>query len=436
MKNILQVEDKIVKKYLTNDNILKVVALVSALLIFFAVNGQGTSFAEYFSSSITIEDVPLEVTYDDGYVVTGLPETVSVIASGPSGNVEAAKRKEDLLKASLDLDVTEEGSRTIDANKITFSSIGDVTIAPIIDTYDIEVQNKISKDIPISVDYVNSGDLSEGMMLEDPVLSDDMITVTGGSQDVSKIEDVKAIVDLSTLNGAADNSAKIDAQLNAYDDTGAIVDNVTMNKKSITVTQDYTVNSVTLPVNYTFTNKPTDSFVSLVCDKEDVTACQKSDGSQYKATVAVFGNKEKIEEMTSGVEFRINLANMNVNNNQVEATAVLPEGVYTQTPTQTVTVTMEAGESKTLKDVPIVEQNLDDGLVAKTVDSKDAFIDVKVSGAKSTLDQIDGNNVTVTVDLSGYKAGDVAVVPLQVKVADYVTAVPTQDTVEIKISEE
>lgn len=436
MKNILQVEDKVVKKYLTNDNILKVVALVSALLIFFAVNGQGTSFAEYFSSSITLDNVPLEVNYNEEYVVTGLPETINVIVSGPDANIEAAKRKSDLLKASLDLNLTEEGSRTVDANEITFTSIGDVTIAPIINSYDIEVQNKISKDIPISVNYVNAGDLSEGMMLEDPVLSDDMITVTGGSQDVSKIEEVKAIVDLSQLNDGDGKSAKIEAKLNAYDDSGAIVNNITMNKETITVTQDYTVNSTTLPVNYTFTNKPTDSFVSLVCDKEDVTACQESDGSQYKATVAVFGNKDKIEEMTSGVEYRINLANLNVNNNQVEATAVLPEGVYTQTPTQTVTVTMEPGESKTLTDVPIVSQGLDDGLVAKTVDSKDAFIDVKVSGAKSTLDAIDGNNVTVTVDLTGYKAGDIAVVPLQVNVADYVTAVPTQDTVEIEISEE
>lgn len=436
MKNILQVEDKVVKKYLTNDNILKIVALVSALLIFFAVNGDGTSFAEYFSSSIAIEDVPLEVVYDDDFVITGLPEKINVIVSGPDANVEAAKRKQDLLKATLDLNVTEEGSKTVDANEITFTSIGDVTVAPIIKEYDIEVQKKISKDMPISVNYVNAGELSEGMMLEDPELSEDMITVTGGSQDVSKIEDVKAIVDLSNLNDATGSSKKIEAKLNAYDDQGAIVQNITMNENTITVTQEFTVNSVTLPVNYTFTNKPSDQYVSLVCDKEDVQSCQESDGSQYKSTVSVFGNKDKIEEITSGVEYRINLANMNMNNNQVEATAVLPEGVYTQTPTQTVTITMEEGVSKTLKDVPVVQQGLDDGLVAKAVDSDDAFIDVKITGAKSTIDEIDGNNVTVTVDLDGYKAGDIAVVPLKVNVADYVTATPTQETVEIEISEE
>ncbi len=436
MRNILQVEDKFVKKYLTNDNILKIVALVSALLIFFAVNGNGTSFAEYFSSSITVEDVPLEVVYDDQYVVTGLPESINVIVSGPDANVEAASRKEDLLKATLEINVSEEGSRTVDANEITFTSIGDVTIAPIIKEYDIEVQNKISKDIPISVNYVNAGELTEGLMLEDPKLSSDMVTVTGGSQDVSKIEDVRAIVDLSNLNQAEGTSTKIEAKLNAYDDQGAIVENINMSEDTITVTQDFTVNSVTLPINYTFTNKPTDKYVALVCDQEDVKACEATDGSQYKATVSVFGNKEKIEEMTSGVEYRINLANLNMNNNQVEATAVLPEGVYTQTPTQTVTVTLEDGVSKTLKDVPVVEQNLSDGLVAKVVDSKEAFIDVKVTGAESTLAEIDGNNVTLTVDLEGYKAGDTAVVPLQVNVADYVTAEPAQETVEIEISEE
>lgn len=436
MKNILQIENNFVKKYLTNDNILKIVALVSALLIFFAVNGEGTSFAEYFSSSITIEDVPLEVNYNDDFVVTGLPESINVIVSGPDANIESAKTKQDLLKASLDLNVSEEGSRTIDANEISFTSIGDVTIAPIIKNYDIEVQNKISKDMPIAVNYVNAGDLTEGLMLEDPSLSEDFVTITGGSQDVSKIEEVKAIVDLSQLNGTDKNSVKIEAKLNAYDDKGEIVKNINMSTDTISVTQKFTVNSVTLPVNYTFTNKPTDQYVSAVCDKEDVQSCVASDGSQYKATVAVFGNKDKIEQMTSGVEYRINLANMNLNNNQVEATAVLPEGVYTQTQTQLVTITMEEGVTKTISDVSIGYENLDDGLVAKTVDSKDAFIDVKVTGAKSTLDQIDGNNLQLTVDLDGYKAGDIATVPLRIEVADYVTAEPAQETVEMEISEE
>lgn len=435
MKNILQIEDGFVKKYLTNDNILKLVALVSALLIFFAVNGSGTSFAEYFATSTTIENVPLKVEYNDDYVVTGLPENINVIVSGPDANVEAAKRKQASLSATLNINVSEEGERTVDANEITFSSIGDVTISPIIKNYDIEVQNKISEDIPITINYVNASDLTDGLVLDDPSLSEDMVTVTGGSQDISKIEQVKAIVDLSQLNDAEGTSAKIEAKLSAYDDQGAIVENVTMSQDTIEVTQEFTVNSIMLPINYTFTNQPADQYVSLVCDQEDVSACQSTDSTQYKAQVAVFGNKDKIEDLTS-VEYRINLANLNVNNNQVEATAVLPEGVYTGESTQTVTVTLEEGVTKTLKDVPVVEQNLGDGLVAKVVDSKDAFIDVKITGAQSTIEQIDGNNMSVTVDLDGYKAGDTVTVPLQVKAADYVTAVPVKDTVEIEINEE
>ncbi len=436
MKNILQIEDKIVKKYLTNDNILKIVALLFSLLIFFAINGQGTSFAEYFSSSVTIEDVPLEVIYDENYVVTGLPEKINVIASGPDANIEAAKHKQDLLKATLELNITEEGSRTVEASQINFTSIGDVTIAPIIKEYDIEVQNKISKDIPISINYVNAGELSEGLMLEDPILSADLVTATGGSQDISKIEQVKAIVDLSALNNSDDNNVDIEAKLNAYDDEGQIVNNIYLDKSSITVTQKYTVNSVTLPINYTFTNKPNDLYVSNVCDQEELQYCEDTDGAEYKPTVSVFGDKEKIEQMTNGVEYRINLANINSNNNQVEATAVLPEGVYTKTSTQIVSVTLEEGVTKTIEDVPVINVNLADGLVAKVVDSKDAFIDVKVTGAKSAIDQIDGNNITINVDLEGYKAGDVATVPLQVDIADYVSATPTKETVEIEITKE
>ncbi len=41
-----------------------------------------------------------------------------------------------------------------------------------------------------------------------------------------------------------------------------------------------------------------------------------------------------------------------------------------------------------------------------------------------------------TCILEGYKAGDIATVPLRIQVADYVTAEPTQETVEMEISEE
>ncbi len=436
MKKILQSEGKLFKKYLTNDNILKLVSLILATLLFFAVNGDGSSFAEYFSSSTTIEGVPLEVVYDDNYVVTGLPDEINVLISGPEANVSAAKRKQDTLKATLNIDINEEGAKTVEASQITFNSIGDVNVAPIVKEYDVDIQNKITKDMPIKVNYVNSEELTDGVMLEDPSLSKDIITVTGGSQDVSKIEEVKAIVDLSTINKAESNSVKIDAKLNAYDDSGLIVDNINLSETSITVTQKFTRNEVTLPINYTFTNTPSDQYVSLVCDQEDVKLCESSDGSSYKATVSVFGDRDTIDQLTNGVEYRINLANMNMNNNKVEATAVLPEGVYTKTPSQTVTVTLESGTTKTLKNIPINEQNLSNGLTAKVVDSSDAFIDVKITGAQSTIDNIKGTNVSITVDLDGYKAGDIATIPLQVQVADYVTAEPVKQSVEIEISEE
>lgn len=437
MKNLLQVENKVFKKYLSNDNILKIVALVSAVLLFFAINGEGGSFSAYFSSTASIQGVPLEVVYDeDQYVVTGLPDEVNVLISGPDANVTAAQRKKDTLTATLNLDISDEGSKTVDANEMTFTSIGEVNISPVIKSYDVEVQNKISKDIPINVNYVNAGDLTEGLMLDEPVLSDDLVTAVGGSQDINSIEEVKAIVDLSQLNNAEDDSVEIEAKLQAYDDQGDKVSNITLSQETVNVTQAFSHNSVTLPINYVFTNLPSNQYISSICDKDDVKSCESSDGSSYKATVEVFGDREKIDSMTGGVEYRINMANINNNNNQVEATAVLPEGVYTQNATQTVTVTMEDGVTKTLSDVPITEENLADGLEAKMVDSSDAFIDVKVTGAKSVIENIDGSNVTIVVDLDGYKSGDTATVPLQVDVADYVTAEPAKEKIEIEIIKE
>lgn len=437
MRNIFQMEDSIVKKFFSNDNILKIVAFVSALLMFFAINGDGNSFSEYFSTSTTIENVPIEVVYDEQYVVTGLPETINVIVSGPDANVQAAQRKADTLKATLDINVTEEGTKEIDASSITFTSIGDVNISPIVKTYEVEVQTKISKDIPVKVNYVNSDELSEGVMLDDPTLSTDMITVTGGSQDVSKIEEIKAIVDLTSINSAEGNSVDVTAPLNAYDDQGTSVENVTLSQDTVDVTQKFTKNTIELPINYTFTNLPTDQYVKLVCDQEDTTLCESTDDETiYKANTELFGDREQIDQMTSGVEYRINFSTMNTNNNQVVATAVLPEGVYTSTPTQTVTVTLEEGVSKTLKGVPVVFTNLDSGLTAKVTDSKDAFIDVKITGAKSTIDSIDGSNIKAELNLSGYKAGDNPVIPVQISVADYVTVEPAKETIQVQIVDE
>lgn len=92
-------------KFLNNPWAVKVVALLFAFLLYFAVHSAqaptpkkpGESFFPTSTTDeATLTDIPVKSFYDDeNYVVTGVPQTVNVTIKGPTGTVKKVRQVKD-----------------------------------------------------------------------------------------------------------------------------------------------------------------------------------------------------------------------------------------------------------------------------------------------------------------------------------------------------
>ncbi len=92
-------------KFLNNPWAVKVVALLFAFLLYFAVHSAqaptpkkpGESFFPTSTTDeATLTDIPVKSFYDEeNYVVTGVPQTVNVTIKGPTGTVKKVRQVKD-----------------------------------------------------------------------------------------------------------------------------------------------------------------------------------------------------------------------------------------------------------------------------------------------------------------------------------------------------
>ncbi|MFV0246954.1 MAG: YbbR-like domain-containing protein [Mycoplasmatales bacterium] len=434
MKSIFNKEQSVLVKYFSNDNFIKIFSVVVALLLFFSINGFGGIFTKYFLTTTYISGVPLSVEYDDDqYIINGLPEEITVSVSGGQSSVNAAKKQANLLTANLKVGINSEGKKTINSKDVTFSNLGAVNIKPLNDSFDIDVQKKVTKEMQIKSKYVNVSELTKGVMLDTPSLSQDTVKIEGGSKDIESIESVYAIIDLKQIEDSSQaDTASIKADLIAYDEKGIPVPSVVIAQPTIDVQQAYEVNTRTVSANYIPTNLPSNKYVASVCDKESIDDCKTSDGSSYNSNVNVFGDKSAIDEL-SKVDYKIDLESKSDSQLKVTATAILPEGVFTTESSKEVIVTLEKGMTKTIKNIPVRTNNLPSGVKVKTTSSENARIDVKVTGAESIVKDMTEDDLSLYIDLTGAKAGQVINSTIKVSASSLVEVKPAKKWIEITV---
>lgn len=399
--SILKTEQKYVKKYLTNNNFIRVISLSIALLLFFSLNSN--IFNDIFKTTEYIDAVPLTVEYDeDNYIVKGVPETIAVQVSGSEASVQSAMQSKDNLTAKLIITTDSEGTKKINLNNsVTFSKIGDVSLKPVLSSLDVDVQKRIEAEKTIEYEYVNMSSLSTGYSLEEPILSQSTVKYYGGSQDIESIDSIKALIDISEIEGTTEGQATLSAKLVPYDAEGNVVD-IELETDAVEVTQNYTTSIQTIPVVYTFTNIPQDKYITGVCRDSTLQECENVDFStQESYKVDVFGDKETIESLQS-IEYKIDLSDAIDSSYEGVAKVSLPNNVYTldDQKEQNVVVLLDSGITKTITDIPVRKENLKTSLSAQAVDAKNATVTVEVTGSPDVVNAMNSDSIGVYIDLS------------------------------------
>ncbi len=426
---IIELEKKTIKVLFKEPKYLKALSLLIAIIIYLLINGRTPlSIGNLFDKNQYVENIKLEVLYDEGKIVTGLPSSIGVNVSGSETSVNHFVSNADSVVATIDLTGRRDGAYDIKSSEISFSSEYGADIKPIISNFDVTIDTLVQVTKPIEVEYVN-GELASSLILKEPKLDSSSITFGIGMKNKENISSVKVLIDLSKISPSGKETSKVyNEKIKVYDNDGSILQTYT-ELPTVKVVQDYEINSVALPVNYQVINNNTNKYVSLVC-KEANADLQNNICTDE---VQVYG-KEDILSKTQGITYNVDLTNFSEDTPYVTVYPLLENGVYIKgNEKYEVKVNLEKGYTKTIKDVPVVVKNLDSNLEVSNIGN--VKIDITVTGAKGLIENMKASDITLYLDAEEISTANKYELPLQVDMNSNIDYELSTNNINVELKE-
>ena len=393
---------------------LKVISLVIAILIWIIV-------ANVDDYKTTKQITGIEIEFVNGSAITEknkvyeVPEgtTVDVVIKGPRSIVEGLTR--DDFKAIADLSkMSITNSVMVDVSAISSRVDKEITIANTSNAVNVEVENKIEKQLPITVKTTSS--VAEGYAISNKSATPNLITVEGAESIVSTINEVYVEVDVSKAN----HDIVAYGEPVFLDFAGEVIDSAKF---------DYVVTSAEVTVQVKKT-KELSVKVKTVGEVKDGYTISSID---YQPTsVVVVGEPEDLARVDEVVINDIKVTNCDEDmETSVNLVDYLPSGIVIADDTEEVMIKVKIEE---VKEKNIKISNDDINIVGKDDAYTYSFVNkdgitVTAKGLKDVLDDLKVANLIPSIDVTDYKPGTYKI---QVNLRD-LSGVTIDDTYEIEI---
>jgi YbbR domain-containing protein len=405
---------RLFKKFIQNlPTFLTALALAITVWIM-AVNATDPVEKRTYPLGIPVEVVGLN---PDLVITNEIPEEVTVSLSAPSSLWQTLLDSPELIHASIDLADLNEGtydetiSVKVDAKPVKVETIGPASMQVIIEPL-------YSKYLPIQL--VQPSRPAVGYEAGEPVLSQTYATVSGPSSLISKISEVRAILDVSQANQDIDRNIT----LGAYDENGVVVEHVSIDPAQIHVSLPITQrggyrNVIVIPV---VTGQPASGY-------------QLTNKSVSPLTVTLYSSDPAIVNSLPGY---VETQPLNINGANADITESLPlnlpAGVsIVGESTIKISITVSPIEGTiTLNNSAIELVGLNPEF---TVDVSPEFVEVILSGPLPTLDDLNASDVRVILDLTDLQPGTYQLNPrVEVNIPGLLVESIQPETVEVIIS--
>ena len=416
-------------KILQNNTVLKILAFLISFVLFLIITQTGSPFwQDIFQETQVISDVSVTTQYDkDKYYISGLPDKMPITIKGSENQLIAAKNQANAMNVVIDLNGYEPGQYQISSSDMNFDVPAGVKATSVISEYEITIQKRGSQSFPLELTYADT-QLKDGFMFDNPKLANSYINIVGGTETLSTIANVQAIVDLNGLDTTkASGSANLNAEIKAYDVKGNIVEDIEMEKSTVGVEINYNSETKEVPISYQFSGQG-DEYVASICPSGET--CD----ANTQSTLKIFGDEEKVKEVTDvgTIKYNIDLSKVNQDTGKVPGVAILPKGVFiVGGNSRDFDVKLEPGVSKTV-DVNISTQGLDSKFSIKAVDKNSVSVPVEVTGASSVINSLTPEDIVARIDLSEVTEPGEYEVPITIQTSKPINY--TQKTQVIKIT--
>ena len=289
--------------------------------------------------------------------------------------------------AYVDLSVI-DGTGDYDLDISATSSYGEVlSVSP--SQISLHIDDLVTRLVPVEV--VTSGDVADGYYAMDPVVSPEVVSITGARADVEKVVRSVCYVDLSGLS----KSFKESVELELIDTDGNTVDSKLFTSSIPSVIVDLEVVAMkSVPVS-------TDGL--LLGEDEISSGYEVSEITVTPETVDIIGSKSVLDGIGS-----VGLTPVSVSGASEDIVRLLdydlPSGVslLSEGQAQVYISVKEITDVKTFDRVPVELMNIPKGMNASLDISS---IDVSVIAGVNKLEQLFKQDITAYVDLDGLSAG-------------------------------
>lgn len=416
-------------KILQNNTVLKILAFLISFVLFLIITQTGSPFwQDIFQETQVISDVSVTTQYDkDKYYISGLPDKMPITIKGSENQLIAAKNQTNAMNVVIDLNGYEPGQYQISSSDMNFDVPAGVKATSVISEYEITIQKRGSQSFPLELTYADT-QLKDGFMFDNPKLANSYINIVGGTETLSTIANVQAIVDLNGLDTTkASGSANLNAEIKAYDVKGNIIEDIEMEKSTVGVEINYNSETKEVPISYQFSGQG-DEYVASICPSGET--CD----ANTQSTLKIFGDEEKVKEVTDvgTIKYNIDLSKVNQDTGKVPGVAILPKGVFiVGGNSREFDVKLEPGVSKTV-DVNISTQGLNSKFSIKAVDKNSVSVPVEVTGASSVINSLTPEDIVASIDLSKVTEPGEYEVPITIQTSKPINY--TQKTQVIKIT--
>ncbi len=390
-----------IDRMLNKPNVLLYISLILSFTMFMMVQKNFINFSD--TKAITMSNLPVEVEYnDEAYVIEGLPTKADLVLLGKKSELYLAEQYGD-HKITLDLTGLDVGTHkvTLDYNnpirKLNYIlDPGTVTIV---------IYPKVSEVRTLSIDVINTDKLDETLVVSNVLLDRNDVIIKSYKEKLNTVANVKAIVDVNSLNATESGTYTIDnVKLVAYDDKGKEISGIEVVPGQVTATVTITNPSKTVPLK-------------IVPVGEVRSGSAISSITSSVTNVIVYADESVLKDINY-IEVEIDVNGIS-SNKTYQKVINKPQGARSISDTSvTINVTMEEETSKDFMNISVETEGLNEKFKASGATENDARVTVSVRGVGSLLEQLLDTDIKAYVDLSGITEPGTYNVPVYVTGSD------------------
>ncbi|WP_017473152.1 CdaR family protein [Amphibacillus jilinensis] len=378
--------------------VIRIISLVLAVFTFLIISfdNQDTrsadigSFDAIFNSSQetqTIEDVPVNIQIDDEqYVVSGVPQTVSMTLQGTVSVVQSTVTQRN-FDVFVDLEDLEPGTHVVPIEHDGISNRLSVDIEP--SEVEVSIEERGTGEFEVVIDYTNLDQMEPGFEIDSASITPETVIITSSQSVIDRISVVKAFVD---VEGIGESLTLNDVPVRVFDSEGNQL-NARIEPETVSVDLEVSSPNKTVPIEVETTGDLPEDFQLVSIEAED-------------SDVQVFASEENLDLINEISTEPIDLSEI-TESDTIEVSLQTPDNVRLLS-TSTVNVYIEVEEitEETIEDVEINIENLSNNLTSSFVDPETGQIDLTIIGYPSEIADLDQGDFELIIDLGGINSGE------------------------------